>query len=106
MRTLTNEEGGVVVERLEAFDDEARTYTYSTVRAPFPVTGYRSALTVREAPDGHGARVEWSGTFTPVEVTDQEAVDLFHGICADGLAALCRTPGQPAAGDCTPSPVR
>ncbi|MEV5145269.1 SRPBCC family protein [Streptomyces sp. NPDC052727] len=91
VRTLTNEEGGVIVERLEAFDDKARTYTYSIVRAPFPVTDYRSTLTVRETCDGHGARVEWSGTFTPVGVPDEEAVDLFHRIYADGLAALRRT---------------
>ncbi|MGW4600129.1 SRPBCC family protein [Streptomyces sp. NPDC004457] len=89
VRTLTNEEGGVIVERLEAFDDTARTYTYSIVRAPFPVTDYRSTLTVRETPDG--ARVEWSGTFTPAGVPDQEAVDLFQGIYTDGLAALRRT---------------
>ncbi|MFE1191555.1 SRPBCC family protein [Streptomyces olivaceoviridis] len=57
----TNEEGGVIVERLEAFDDKERSYTYSIVRAPFPVTDYRSTLTVREAPGGHGARVERSG---------------------------------------------
>ncbi|CAM5594211.1 MULTISPECIES: SRPBCC family protein [Streptomyces] len=62
---------------------------------PFPVAGYRSTLTVREAPGGHGTRVEWSGTFIPVEVTDQEAVGLFHGIYADGLAALSRPPGTP-----------
>ncbi|ALO98318.1 hypothetical protein SHL15_7309 [Streptomyces hygroscopicus subsp. limoneus] len=46
---------------------------------------------MREAPGGHGAPVERSGTFTPVGAADQEAVDLFHGIYADGLAGLRRT---------------
>lgn len=41
VRTLANEDGGVIVERLESFDDKARTYSYSILRAPFPVGGAR-----------------------------------------------------------------
>ncbi|MFD4789202.1 SRPBCC family protein [Streptomyces sp. NPDC058459] len=91
VRTLTNAEGEVVVERLTAFDEEARSYTYTILRAPFPVTGYLSTLTVRDLPDPGTARVEWSGTFTPAGVTEEEAVSLFHGIYTEGLAALERT---------------
>lgn len=91
VRTLTNEDGGVIVERLEAFDEKTRTYSYSILRAPFPVTGYLSTLTVHPEPDTDFARVEWSGSFTPVGVSDEEAVALFHGIYADGLAALAAT---------------
>ena len=91
IRSLTNEEGGLIVERLEAFDDRARTYSYSILQAPFPVTGYLSTLTVREDLDSGCSRVEWSGAFTPVGIGDDEAVALFHGIYADGLAALRRT---------------
>ncbi|KAB2976714.1 SRPBCC family protein [Streptomyces sp. SS1-1] len=92
VRVLTNEEGGVIVERLQRFDDDARTYTYSIVDAPFPVTGYRSTLTVHDT-DGTGSRVEWSGTFTPAGVSEEEAVALFQGIYRDGLAALKQTLG-------------
>ncbi|MFF4960785.1 SRPBCC family protein [Streptomyces sp. NPDC001222] len=91
VRRLKNEDGGVIVERLEAFDNKARTYSYSIVEAPFPITGYLSTLSVHEVPGGQSARVEWTGTFTPVGVTDEEAVSLFHGIYTDGLAALRQT---------------
>ncbi|MEV7324953.1 SRPBCC family protein [Streptomyces sp. NPDC093970] len=90
LRTLTNAEGGVIVERLEAFDEAARSYSYSIVRAPFPVTGYRSTLQVVDR-GGEGCRVEWSGTFTADGVTDAEAAALFEGIYRDGLAALAET---------------
>ncbi|RZB19184.1 SRPBCC family protein [Streptomyces sp. F001] len=90
LRTLTNAEGGVIVERLEAFDETARCYTYSIAQAPFPVTGYRSTLQVVDR-GGDGSRVEWSGTFTPDGVTDAEATALFEGIYRDGLAALAET---------------
>ncbi|MET9406160.1 SRPBCC family protein [Streptomyces sp. NPDC002935] len=91
LRRLENEQGDVIIERLEAFDDQARTYSYSIVRAPFPVTGYRSTLTVHETPRQDRARVEWSGTFTPDGISDSEAVTLFHGIYTQGLAALHQT---------------
>lgn len=54
------------------------------------MTGYLSTLTVRELPEAGTARIEWSGTFTPVGTGDDEAVALFHGIYTDGLAALER----------------
>ncbi|MER5410929.1 SRPBCC family protein [Streptomyces sp. NPDC002769] len=97
VRRLTNEEGGVIVERLEAFDDKARTYSYSILQAPFRVTGYLSTLTVHETARQDRARVEWSGSFTPDGIGDDEAIALFHGIYTDGLAALNRTLTSPAS---------
>ncbi|RZT80960.1 polyketide cyclase/dehydrase/lipid transport protein [Micromonospora violae] len=91
VRTLKNEEGGVIVERLEAFDNGARSYSYSILQAPFPITDYLSTITVHEVPGEDGARVQWSGTFTPVGVSDEEATTLFRGIYRDGLAALHQT---------------
>ncbi|MGW2466608.1 SRPBCC family protein [Streptomyces bauhiniae] len=91
VRTLTNAEGDTIVERLMSFDEGARTYTYTILKAPFPVTAYLSTLTVHPLPDTGTARIEWSGTFTPTGATDEEAVALFHGIYTEGLAALQRT---------------
>ncbi|KOQ36450.1 SRPBCC family protein, partial [Achromobacter xylosoxidans] len=88
VRSLLNPDGDAIVERLEAFDNDARSYTYSILRAPFPVTGYRSTLRVVGIDDGHAARVEWSGSFTPAGVSDEDAAALFEGIYRDGLAAL------------------
>ncbi|MFF3611454.1 SRPBCC family protein [Streptomyces sp. NPDC002580] len=97
LRRLENEGGEVIIERLEAFDDEARSYSYSILQAPFPVSGYRSTLTVHAAPVEGSARVEWSGTFVPEGIGDDDAVALFHGIYTQGLTALATTIGSPAA---------
>src|SRR5262249_57324378 len=86
VRHVANHEGGVIVERLEAFDDSERSYSYSILQAPFPVTGYLSTL--RVLPNDSGSRVEWSGRFTPKGVSDAEASRLFQGIFEDGLKAL------------------
>ena len=58
------------------------------MNAPFPVTNYLSTIQVREGTESNTSLVEWSGTFTPVEVSDEEAINLFHGIYSDGLKAL------------------
>jgi hypothetical protein len=92
VRHLENADGDAIVERLVAFDDSARSYSYAILEAPFPVTGYLSTLKVQEIPGRPDAsRVVWSGTFTPAGVSAEEAVGLFQGIYSDGLAALRET---------------
>jgi len=88
VRRLTNPNGDTIIERLEIFNDEERFYTYSIMKAPFPVTDYLSTIHVETDTDENSSVVEWSGTFTPVGVSDQEAIDLFQGIYKDGLEAL------------------
>jgi hypothetical protein len=88
VRHLANPSGEAIVERLEAFDNRARSYTYSILKAPFPVTTYRSTLSVREIEGGSASQVDWSGEFAPNGVSDEEASGLFEGIYRDGLKAL------------------
>ncbi|MBB6489393.1 SRPBCC family protein [Rhizobium lusitanum] len=91
VRRLVNPDGNAIVERLEAFDNSARSYTYSILEAPFPVTGYRSTLRVVGIDGDQSSRVEWSGEFTPAGVSDEDASALFEGIYRDGLSALQAT---------------
>jgi len=86
VRSLQTADGGVVVERLQAFDNAAKTYSYSILQAPFPATEYLATIKVEA--QGDGARVTWSGRFEPVGVTDEEVVALFTGIYQGGLEAL------------------
>ncbi|MGZ9818089.1 SRPBCC family protein [Peribacillus simplex] len=89
VRHLANPDGDTIVERLEVFNNKERYYTYSIMEAPFPITDYLSTIHVREiADDSKTSLVEWSGSFTPVGVSDEEAINLFHGIYAEGLKAL------------------
>ncbi|MFS8050905.1 SRPBCC family protein [Rhizobium sp. BR 314] len=91
VRRLVNPDGNAIVERLEAFDNSARSYTYSILQAPFPVSGYRSTLRVVGIDGDQSSRVEWSGEFTPAGVSDEDASALFGGIYRDGLSALQAT---------------
>lgn len=67
VRTLTTSDGGTVIERLEAFDNRQRSYSYSIIQAPFPVVDYLSTIAVVATADSNITRVEWSGSFTPVK---------------------------------------
>lgn len=87
VRRLVNPEGATIVERLIAFDHPGRSYSYAILQAPFPVTDYLSTLTV-EAAEGGGARVVWSGRFTPLGAGEEEVSALFRGIYEEGLTAL------------------
>ena len=88
VRTRTTSDGGTVIERLEAFDNRQRSYSYSIIQAPFPVVDYLSTIAVVATADSNITRVEWSGSFTPVNVSDADAEALFSGIYRDGLQAL------------------
>ncbi|MEU3749307.1 MULTISPECIES: SRPBCC family protein [Streptomyces] len=91
VRRLTNPDGDVIIERLVAFDEAERHYSYAILEAPFPVTGYVSTLRVHRITGRDDiAEVQWSGRFTPDGVTDAEAEALFAGIYRDGLDALHR----------------
>lgn len=89
VRRLANPAGEAIVERLVAFDEAQRSYTYAILEAPFPAVNYRSTLRVHEN-GPNASTVEWSGTFTPHGATDDDTVKLFRGIYEDGLAELAK----------------
>jgi Polyketide cyclase / dehydrase and lipid transport len=89
VRHLATLKGETIVERLEDFDNTARSYSYSIIQAPFPVTGYLSTLRVKPAADGNGSVVEWTATFAPkTGVSDEQASKIFQGIFEEGLKEL------------------
>ncbi|WP_112194931.1 SRPBCC family protein [Pseudomonas sp. LG1E9] len=89
LRHLTTADGGSIVERLQTFDNVARTYSYTIEGAsPFPVTAYLATLQV-EALSESSAKVTWSGVFTPSAGTTDAAVEeLFAGLYKGGVEAL------------------
>lgn len=88
VRHLTTADGGTIVERLQTFDNVARTYSYTIEASPFPVSAYLATLQV-EALTETSAKVTWSGVFTPAAgTTDEQVEELFAGIYEGGLEAL------------------
>ena len=91
VRWLATRDGETFIERLVAFDDAARSYSYSFLEAPFPVTDHLATLRVHQTDAGKGARVEWFCRFKPNGVSDHEAsqlIQVIQRIFDDGLKAL------------------
>ncbi|MGW1727624.1 SRPBCC family protein [Streptomyces sp. NPDC002306] len=89
-RRLNTSDGATVVERLLAFNEAERQYSYAIVEAPFPVTDYVSTLRVHAVSDDPAvSEVQWSGRFVPTDgASEADVVALFNGIYSDGLKAL------------------
>ena len=45
--------GGEIVERLEQSDDDERSYSYSIISSPLPLSNYNSTIRVLEGDDGN-----------------------------------------------------
>ena len=88
VRTLTLGDGAVVVERLEAHDDAARTLTYSMVDAgPMPLVDYVSTIEVSANPDGTST-MSWTGSFGVSGADEEETVGAIEGLYQTGLDAV------------------
>ena len=88
VRTLTLAGGGgTIVERLDASDDKARTYSYSILSGPLPVANYHATIKVSEAGSG-GCAIEWSSEFDAEGAPESDAAAAVRGIYEAGFENL------------------
>lgn len=96
-RSLTLQDGNVIEEVLEKYDDTKMSYFYritNDVVAFLPVNNYSSTITVK--PNGDKSTVEWRGAFyrgymnndPPEELNDEAAKAAVTGIYKAGLENL------------------
>ncbi len=96
-RTLTFKKGGIVTDKLMAFDPERKYISFMTVDVDLkmlPVSGYSSYFTL--TPEGDKTKLEWKGAFyrgyvnnnPPPELSDKAAVDAVTAFQRAGLEAL------------------
>lgn len=87
-RAITLPDDAVLVERLEDMNDSGKTYSYSIVEGPLPVSDYRSTLRVIAVDDG--CEVCWGSAFVAAGVDDDAAKQVVAGIYEAGFAALSK----------------
>lgn len=83
-RTISTPPFPVVTEQLDAIDEDGRAVHYRVIEGnPFPVEGYRATMRVIDPGDGR-SRLEWSSTWTPTGVSEDEALTyigkMYHGV--------------------------
>jgi uncharacterized protein YndB with AHSA1/START domain len=69
-RRLKLADGTEFTEQLEKYDGEAKSYTYSILASPLPLTEHSATIAVRR--EGDTSTIEWSTTFKPVGVPETE----------------------------------
>lgn len=89
LRIMTLADGGEMVDRIEAIDDDRQCLRYTRIAMPFPLTDYHGSVEVRA--DGPAqAIVAWSLSFT-VEEADRLAMNgLVAAAISNGLCGLER----------------
>jgi len=76
------------VERLEERDEAGKRLVYSMLKAPLPVTDYRSTMKLEPAGQGR-TKLVWSSTFDVSEGADEnETVTIVHSIYKRGIGGL------------------
>ena len=91
VRTLSLPGGIALQERLEAFDDRGRRLQYAIVGGPIPVTGYLATIEVKD--EGTACRVDWSSTFEPKGISDDQGRAMIEGVYKGGLAGVRKALG-------------
>lgn len=79
-------DGCEIIEQLEKFDGEAKTYTYSIVSGSLPLTDYRSTITVSR--QGEKSTIEWSTSFRPMGVPENELSRMLEEFYQSGFDNL------------------
>ncbi len=87
VRVLTLGDGATITERLVAYSDTERSYTYAIEASPLPVDRYVSTLAVLPG-QGGGSVVRWSSTFDPKGAPAEKASEVIAGIYDAGLGRL------------------
>ncbi len=82
--------GAVIKERLEALDDTARSFSYSIVEGPIPVTGYLATVKLDDLGNGR-TKVLWTSRFEPQGMPEADTVKLMESIYNGGIKSLNRT---------------
>jgi len=80
VRTLHLVDGAVIHERVEAHDDEARSYRAEVFTlGHMPVKDYRYTVSISEAgPDR--CVIDWLATFEPAGVSEERACHMIEGL--------------------------
>ena len=75
-------------ERLEVFDPEANTITYSVLEGPLPVKNIRTTMHLRPITDSYGTLGEWSTQFDTEPGKEEEGQQFMARVFSAGFRAL------------------
>ncbi len=88
LRTITMDDGRVIVDRLEDFG--GRHYSYSIVESPLPFHRYLAKMEVMPLSE-EKCQLVWSSDFEPKGMSDEEAIEYIEGVYHWGISMMIET---------------
>jgi hypothetical protein len=85
LRVIDTIDGKQIIERLDAIDDSARFYRYTSISG-IPASDYAARLEVK--PNGAGSSVEWGAQYLPKGQGDVVARSIISTLFKTGLESL------------------
>jgi hypothetical protein len=88
IRRLVLKDGGApIVERLEKFNEKARTLSYAILASPLPLADYVATMQIKDL--GHGqCELKWYSAFKPKDASEPEAIAVVEDIYTMGFNGL------------------
>lgn len=86
VRTLKMRDGMTLCERLETYDDQTRSFSYSIVEGPLPVKDYLSCVSVSD--DGDQCTVSWTTSGEPAGISGEQLEKILGSVCHGSVKAL------------------
>ncbi len=94
LRTLTFEGGGPpIVEKLEKFNNQAKSLSYSIVTSPLPVQDYLATVEIIDLGSGQ-CELKWYSTFQPKGVPEAQAIKVIEGVYSGAFEGLKKVFGE------------
>ena len=75
VRTLKLSDGSELVEKLLKYSAANTSYTYASLKSPFPIKNYVATISLSPAPGGK-TLMKWSATFDAVNIDEDIATEM------------------------------
>ena len=89
IRVLTLDNDLHVIEKLELYDETAKTFQYQILDSPLPIANYHASIAVKDVESGV-SEVVWKSSFNAVGVSNDEAKNIISGIYLAGFDSLTK----------------
>lgn len=87
VRTLKLSDGSELVEKLLKYNAAGTSYTYTSLKSPFPIKNYVATISVSPAAEGK-TLMKWSATFDAVNIDEDIATEMVAIALNGGLGKV------------------
>ncbi|MBY0468285.1 MAG: SRPBCC family protein [Burkholderiaceae bacterium] len=104
VRTLKLADGSELVEKLLKYNAASTSYTYTSLKSPFPIKNYVATISVSPAAGGK-TLMKWSATFDAVNIDEDIATEMVAIALNGGLGKVVANFQKPAAPEGASTPT-